>query len=96
MVSVSMNEYSLKGFRKSKSKNKKYDALLVNKKTGRSKTIPFGDKRYQHYKDSTGLGLYSNLNHGDKERRKKYKQRHQGFIKQGQYSAAYFSMRYLW
>jgi hypothetical protein len=54
-------------------KNKKY---MVRSPQG--KLIHFGDRRYQHFKDSTGLGLYSNLDHGDKERRKSYLARAKG------------------
>ena len=45
------DNYKFIKFRKSKSKNKKYDAILKNRLTGREKTVPFGDNRYQHYKD---------------------------------------------
>lgn len=51
-------------FIKSPRKNKKYRAILPN-----NKTVDFGDSRYQQYKDTTGLGLYTNKDHLDKERR---------------------------
>lgn len=92
----SMTKYVLKGFRKSKTKDKKYDAILMNKETRRLKHIPFGNPNYQHYKDSTGLGLYSHKDHGDKKRRDSYHARHKGYIKDGYYSAGYFSLNYLW
>ena len=53
-------------FEKSKSKNKKYSVI-----TPSGKTINFGDLRYQQFKD-TALGLYKNLDHGDKKRQKNY------------------------
>ena len=56
-------------FEPSSSKHKKYDAILMNRKTLRTKKVPFGDKRYQQYKDSTPLKLYKDLDHGDPERR---------------------------
>jgi hypothetical protein len=59
MIVSTPNDYKLKGFEKSKTKNKKYDAILVHKQTGREKRVPFGDNRYSHYKDTTGLGIYS-------------------------------------
>jgi len=91
-----MNEYKLKGFEKATSVNKKYNAVLINKTTKKEKRIPFGDSRYEQYKDSTGLGLYSSKNHNDKKRRDLYRQRHEKDLKDGYYSAGYFSMKYLW
>ena len=38
-------EYNLLNFQQSTSKNKKYDAILQNKITGKIVKIPFGDKR---------------------------------------------------
>ena len=64
-----VKDYDIVKFRRSESKNKKYDALIQNKRTDKMYIIPFGDKQYQHYNDSTGLGLYSNLDHNDKARR---------------------------
>lgn len=85
-------------FQKSKVKNKKYS---VKSPSGR--TINFGDTRYQHYKDATGLGLYSHLDHKDPERRKKYRERHSKILlKDGtpayknKEQAAYYSYYYLW
>ena len=89
------NHYKFIKFQRSNTKNKKYDAIILNKKTKRYKTIPFGDKRYKHYKDTTGLGLYSNLNHLDKNRRKNYRSRHNK-TKDNKYSSSYFSYNYLW
>lgn len=63
--------------------NKKYKVVIFFK-DGRKKTIQFGDKRYEQYKDSTPLKLYTRLNHGDKERRRLYKCRHEGIdLQQG-------------
>ena len=84
------------GFVKSNTKYKKYDAIVKNKHNLRAFRIPFGDNKYQHYKDKTGLGLYSHLNHLDKKRQHRYFVRHQHNIKEGYYSPAYFSMKYLW
>ncbi len=58
--------------KKSTRKNKKYMVKYEGK------TYHFGDNRYPQFKDSTGLGLYSHLDHGDKERRRKYFKRHSG------------------
>ena len=88
--------YSFVKFEKSKSLGKKYDAILLNKKTERTSRVPFGQLGYEQYKDSTGLGLYTHMNHLDPRRRTSYKLRHAGDIKTGNYSAGYFSMKYLW
>ena len=96
MPYYSKKEYKLLGFEKSTRKNKKYNAILQNKKTGRQVRVPFGDVRYQQYKDTTGLGLYSHKDHGDKKRRASYKARHSVYVQDGYYSPGFFSMRYLW
>jgi hypothetical protein len=96
MPYYSMKDYSLVDFEKSKTKNKKYDAILLNQSNNKTVRIPFGDSRYQQYKDSTGLGLYSNKNHGDLKRRELYRQRHAKDIKKGYYSAGYMSYYFLW
>jgi hypothetical protein len=90
------SEYKLLGYRKSKRTKKKYDAILQNKNTKRLKHIPFGDNRYQNYHDKTGLNAYPNLIHGDPKRRKSYKSRHAGDMKDGYYSAGYFAFNILW
>ena len=91
-----MKNYKHKGFRKSRTKNKKYDAVLENHETGRVVHMPFGDTRYGQYEDCTPLNLYSSKNHRDKERRASYKKRHDGYLRQGYYSPGWFSMNYLW
>jgi len=47
---MDFKSYSLLGFEVGKG-NKKYVALLKEKKTGKIKKISFGDKRYQQYED---------------------------------------------
>ena len=96
MTYYSMDDYKLIGFEKSKRKYKKYDALIKNKNTKKLIKIPFGDTRYQQYKDSTGLGLYTDLNHNDKQRRMRYITRHRRWVKDNYYSPSFFSMYYLW
>ena len=58
-------------------KYKKYTAKIKSDKTGAVRTIHFGDKRYEQYKDSA-IGLYTRKNHGDKTRRRNYFNRHSG------------------
>lgn len=88
-------------FFESNVKNKKYRVEFDYK--GKSYKVNFGDKRYQHFKDQTPLKLYKNLDHGDKDRRKKYLSRAFGIKdKQGNLtakdptSANFFSIHYLW
>ena len=64
--------FKLIGFEVGKG-NKKYNALLKEKKTGKIKKISFGDKRYQQYEDKA-LKIYSHLNHYDEKRRNNYGQ----------------------
>jgi hypothetical protein len=84
-------------FKKSTRKGKKY---MVKTPSGR--WIHFGASNMEQFKDSTGLGLYSHLDHGDKERRKRYLARAKGIKSKGQLtwnnpeSSNYYSIRYLW
>ena len=90
------SDYKLKSFERSNTKNKKYNAILVNKLTKKIKRVPFGDSRYEQYRDITGLGLYSSKDHNDKTRRNLYRQRHAKDLKDNYFSAGYFSYYYLW
>jgi hypothetical protein len=85
-------------FKKSNRKNKKYQVI-----TPAGKIIHFGDSRMEQYKDTTPLKLYSHLNHGDKERRRRYLARAKGIKnKNGELTANnkessnYYSIKYLW
>jgi hypothetical protein len=100
MLYYNMDElYKIK---KSTRKFKKY-MVLVKGKSGRPKTIHFGDTRYQHFKDTTPLALYKNLNHFDTKRRERYLKRAKGIKnKAGELtykdrnSSNYYSVRFLW
>lgn len=91
---------------KAKAKHKKYSAIVRNKITKKERKINFGDNRYENFKDSTSLKLYSNKNHGDKKRRKNYFMRHSGVPTKsqavakekgkGKYTAKLLSHLYLW
>lgn len=87
--------YKLIGFEKSNTKNKMYDAILKNKNNNRMKKIPFGDQRYENFRDITGLNLYPHLIHNDESRRILYRKRHDK-NKNNKYSSGYFSYYYLW
>jgi hypothetical protein len=72
-------------------------------RTPEGKLIHFGDKRYQHYRDTTPLKAYSHLDHGDKKRRQSYRARHMAIVGSDgipsykvKYSPAWCSLRYLW
>lgn len=95
VVVAQPRDYKFLRFEKSRSKFKKYDAVLLNKASLREKRVPFGDKRYEHFKDSTGLGLYSQLDHGDRSRRKNYRARHAKTAKK-KFSSSWFAFYYLW
>jgi len=91
---------------KAKAKHKKYSAIVRNKITKKERKINFGDNRYENFKDSTPLKLYSSKNHGDKKRRKNYFTRHSGVPTKaeavrkekakGKYTAKLLSHLYLW
>lgn len=74
--------------------NKKYKVEIYSDGV-KVKTVQFGDKRYEQYKDSAPLKLYKRLNHGDKERRRLYKIRHEK-DRHVKYTAGWFSDKYLW
>jgi hypothetical protein len=88
--------YEFVRFEKATAKNKKYKAILRNKRTNKNFIVNFGDVRYQHYRDSTGLKLYTHLDHLDKERKKNYVKRHAFYIKPGYYSPGQMAMDFLW
>jgi hypothetical protein len=95
MIIKNPENYKLINFRKSNTKNKKYDAILMDMKTNKLKYVPFGDVRYQQYKDITPLKLYKHLDHNNDVRRNNYRKRHDGEQK-NKYSSGYFSYYYLW
>lgn len=82
-------------FEKSKRKHKKYVAVLENTETGRENRVHFGDNRFSQFRDETGLNIYSNKNHNDKERRRRYRLRHAKTAKK-KYSPSWFSWHFLW
>lgn len=81
------------GFRPSTKKDKKIDAILEDKKTGKNKIVSFGLKGSTTYSNKTGVG--SDPIHNDKRLQDAYLKRHKndGNIK---YSAGYFAKKYLW
>ena len=95
-------DYDLIGFEKSHLANKKYNAILMSRADREKKVrVPFGAIRpdgepYEQYKDLTGLNLYSDWDHNDRERRKRFVQRHKRNLKYNTYSPTYFAIHYLW
>lgn len=81
-------------YEKSKRKNKKLFTIVNGKE------VHFGDIRYQHFKDKTGI--HNNLDHNDKKRRKNYLTRtanqknKKGLTKDNPESANYHARRILW
>jgi hypothetical protein len=96
MTYYDMLKYSFLNFEKATRKNKMYNAVLKEKKTGKIVKVPFGDNRYFNYSDKTGLNLYPKLITGDLERRRLYRLRHKKDLKTGFFSAGRFSYNILW
>jgi hypothetical protein len=76
-------------------KNKKL-AVVID-----GKSVHFGDTRYEHFKDKTGI--WKSLDHNNKERRKNYLTRTEkqtdgkgNFTKDDPKSANYHARRILW
>ena len=76
----------------STAKNKKYSVYVKSDNKSGKKIIHFGDKRFGQFKDK--IGHYSDLDHGDKQRKKNYYSRH-GKTKDKD-SAKYWSHKILW
>lgn len=79
----------------SRRRDKKYDALLSN-----GRVVSFGGMKrdatpYEQYRDSTGLGAYSEYNHNDEKRKELYFKRHGPIDDSNPYSADRFSKMYL-
>ena len=98
MTKYPKKDYKFLRFEKSKRKGKKYDAILQNKQTKREVRVPFGAIGYEQFRDSTGKGLYTKDNHGDKVRKRSYRSRHSKEMTSFKefYSPGFFAMKYLW
>ncbi len=70
--------------------DKKYVAIKDGTK------VHFGHPKYQQWKDSTGLGLYSHLDHNDPKRRANFISRHNCNNITNKNSAQYLACKYLW
>ena len=87
-------EYKLLGFRKSNAKQKKIYALLENKQTQKLVRVHFGSSLHQSYRNITGVYLPPSMIHGDSKRRKAYRARAVGKVKDGYYSPSFFSYHF--
>jgi len=75
--------------------------MVVVEKGGRKKTVHFGSRKMEQFKDKTGI--WSSKNHGDKDRRKNFltrsagiKNKAGGLTKDDPFSANYHARRILW
>lgn len=84
-------------FERSKDPTKKYDAIIEDKVTRRQQRVSFGSARplYEQYRDTTGLKLYSRLDHNDPKRRANYLARHAKTMTK-KFSPSWYSAVYLW
>jgi hypothetical protein len=89
--------HTLMGFEPSTRRGKKYMALVKPRgKDGPIKRVHFGSIGYQQYRDTTGIGVYSHLDHLDESRRRSYRARHRVYLTPDEFTPAYFSWHYLW
>ena len=95
MVKIEADRFRFIKFQKSKTRFKKYDGIIEDVKTRRRQTVPFGDVRFEQYFDSTGLKLYSRLDHNDEKRRQNYLARHEK-TRNKKWSPSWFSATFLW
>lgn len=97
-MQYSKKEYDLLGFQVSSNPNKKYDAFIKNKKNGNIVKISFGSRfpLLEQYKDQTGIGAYSYLDHLDEKRRISFRKRFNHSFDKNYFSPTYFSYLYLW
>lgn len=89
------DQFRLLRFERSRTKNKKYDAIIEDVKTKRTQRVPFGQIGYSQYLDSTGKKLYSRNDHKDLERRKNYLARHEK-TRHKKFSSSWLSATFLW
>lgn len=82
-------------FERSKKMGKKYDAIIEDKITKRQQRVPFGSNIHEQYRDTTGLKLYSRLDHNDEKRRQSYLARHEK-TRHKKFSSSWYSSVFLW
>lgn len=75
--------------------------MVVVEKGGKKKTVHFGARSMEHFKDQTGI--WKSKDHGDAQRRKNFRSRMGGIKKKDgsravddPFSPAYHALRILW
>ena len=75
--------------------------MVTVQKDGKKKLVHFGDAKMEHFKDKTGI--WSKLDHGDKERGKNFltrsagiKNKDGGLTKDDPFSPNFHSRKILW
>lgn len=94
MVRVGRFEYK-------KSTNPSKKLMVTVEKDGKKRTVHFGARSMEHFKDKTGI--WKSKDHGDSVRRKSFRARMSGIIKKDgtkavsdPFSPAYHALRILW
>ena len=82
-------------FERSRVSGKKYDAIIEDKITKKRQRVPFGSSIHDQYRDSTGLKLYSRVDHNDEKRRQSYLARHEK-TRHKKFSPSWYSSVFLW
>lgn len=100
---VKINNYFVKFFATPKSSKKKYKVIIFNKDGYKIKTLQFGNKAYEQYRDNTPLKLFSDMNHLNLKRRENYMRRHSKILTKEGIQAfkdplqpAFYSWNFLW
>lgn len=96
MVKYEKSKYSFVRYEKSSKAGKMYSAVLKNKETGREVKIHFGDSKMGNYQDKTGLNAYPKLSHGDKVRRRNFRNRFSGLKGKQDWSKYYTPLYFAW
>lgn len=94
-MNISSDRFRHIRFERSKKTGKKYDAIIEDCKTRKTQRIPFGNIQLSHYQDTTGLKIYSHLDHHDEKKRKDYLEAYKK-TNSLKYSSSWYSYIYLW
>ena len=92
------SKYVLIKITKSTNQNKKYDANIMNNITGAITLVPFGTVNKRHYRDTTELKLYKDLDHLNLNLREEYinqnKDKFEG--SKNKFTSDYFTAKFLY
>ena len=91
-------KYVLIKITKSKNQNKKYDANIMNNITGQITLVPFGTVNKRHYRDTTELKLYKDLDHLNLNLRDEYISQNKDKFEgpKNKFTGDYFTARFLY